>query len=204
MIRQFGLIKESEKYDLENATSGYLPQFSISANAMYLSDSPEVMGQSLLPQEYLHWSAALLLCACENSDAPFASGTIGDDGNGWFQARSTGKIVELQVEEATKSRPENPLGKSTTPQFRLQMKNLQAQISALRSASPEVALQLAALEERLAKQRLEKARTERLIAAKSVNRKALDDIVSEISYLERTIAANKSTFARKRSKSPTT
>ena len=50
MIRQFGLIKESEKYDLENATSGYLPQFSISANAMYLSDSPEVMGQSLLPQ----------------------------------------------------------------------------------------------------------------------------------------------------------
>lgn len=51
MIRQFGLIKESEKYDLENATSGYLPQFSISANAMYLSDSPEVMGQSLLPQE---------------------------------------------------------------------------------------------------------------------------------------------------------
>lgn len=54
MIRQFGLIKESEKYDLENATSGYLPQFSISANAMYLSDSPEAMGQSLLPQEYLH------------------------------------------------------------------------------------------------------------------------------------------------------
>ena len=51
MIRQFELIRESEKYDLENATSGYLPQFSISANAMYLSDSPEVMGQPLLPQE---------------------------------------------------------------------------------------------------------------------------------------------------------
>lgn len=50
-IRQFGLIKESEKYDLENAASGYLPQFSISANAMYLSDSPEALGQSLLPQD---------------------------------------------------------------------------------------------------------------------------------------------------------
>ena len=115
-----------------------------------------------------------------------------------------GKIVELQVEEGDEIEAGKPVGKIDDTQFRLQMKNLQAQISALRSASPEVALQLAALEERLAKQRLEKARTERLIAAKSVNRKALDDIVSEISYLERTIAANKSTFARKRSKSPTT
>lgn len=33
-----------------------------------------------------------------------------------------------------------------------------------------------------------------MIAAKSANRKALDDIVSEISYPERTIAANKSTL----------
>lgn len=203
MIRQFGLIKESEKYDLENATSGYLPQFSISANAMYLSDSPEVMGQSLLPQEYLHWSAALLLCACENSDAPFASGTI-ETTETVVSSEVAGKIVELQVEEGDEIEAGKPVGKIDDTQFRLQMKNLQAQISALRSASPEVALQLAALEERLAKQRLEKARTERLIAAKSVNRKALDDIVSEISYLERTIAANKSTFARKRSKSPTT
>ena len=36
-----------------------------------------------------------------------------------------------------------------------------------------------------------------MIAAKSANRKALNDIVSEISYLERTIAANKSTLDKK-------
>ena len=51
MIKQFNLIKESEKYNIENATTGYLPQFSLSANAAYLSDSPEIMGTSLLPQE---------------------------------------------------------------------------------------------------------------------------------------------------------
>jgi len=50
MIKQFELIRESEKYDLENATRGYLPQFSISANAMYLSDTPDIMGMSILPR----------------------------------------------------------------------------------------------------------------------------------------------------------
>lgn len=51
MIKQFNLIKESEQYNIENATTGYLPQFSLSANAAYLSDSPEIMGTSPLPQE---------------------------------------------------------------------------------------------------------------------------------------------------------
>lgn len=68
-----------------------------------------------------------------------------------------GKIVELQVEEGDEIGTGKPVGKIDDTQFRLQMKNLQAQISALRSASPEVAFQLAALEERLAKQRLGKA-----------------------------------------------
>ncbi|MDA6815838.1 hypothetical protein OSL60_27015, partial [Escherichia coli] len=77
--------------------------------------------------------------------------------------------MELQVEEGDEIEAGKPVGKIDDIQFRLQMKNLQAQISALKNASPEVALQLAALEERLAKQRMEKARTERLIAAKSAN-----------------------------------
>lgn len=141
-------------------------------------------------------SAVLVLCACENSDAPFASGTI-ETTETVVSSEVAGKIVELQVEEGDEIEAGKPVGKIDDIQFRLQMKNLQAQISALKNASPEVALQLAALEERLAKQRMEKARTERLIAAKSANRKALDDIVSEISYLERTIAANKSTLDKK-------
>lgn len=141
-------------------------------------------------------SAALVLCACENSDAPFASGTI-ETTETVVSSEVAGKIVELQVEEGDEIEAGKPVGKIDDIQFRLHMKNLQAQISALKNASPEVALQLAALEERLAKQRMEKARTERLIAAKSANRKALDDIVSEISYLERTIAANKSTLDKK-------
>ncbi len=39
MIKQFDLIKETEKYNLENAMSKYFPQLSIDANGMYLSDN---------------------------------------------------------------------------------------------------------------------------------------------------------------------
>lgn len=138
-------------------------------------------------------SAAALLPGCDNSVAPFASGTM-ETTETVVSSEVPGKIIELQVEEGGEIAAGKPVGKIDDTQFRLQMKNLQAQIGALESASPEVALQLAALEERLAKQRMEKARTERLIAAKSANKKTLDDIVSEISYLERTIAANKSTL----------
>ena len=138
-------------------------------------------------------SATAFLCACENSDAPFASGTI-ETTETIVSTEIAGKITELNVEEGDKIGAGKLVGKIDDTQFRLQMENLQAQISALRNSSPEVALQLAALEEKLAKQRTEKARTERLIAAKSANKKTLDDIVSEISYLERTIAANKSTL----------
>lgn len=59
-------------------------------------------------------SAAILLCACENPDAPFASGTI-ETTETVVSSEVAGKIVELQVEEATKSGPESPLGKPTPP-----------------------------------------------------------------------------------------
>jgi len=138
-------------------------------------------------------SAAALMCGCEKSPAPFASGTM-ETAETLVSSEISGKITELKLEEGDEIEAGKVVGKIDDTQFRLQMKNLQAQISALKSSSPEVALQLSALEERLAKQRAEKARTERLLAAKSANKKTLDDIVSEIGYLERTIAAKKSTL----------
>ncbi|MBO7520818.1 MAG: HlyD family efflux transporter periplasmic adaptor subunit [Opitutales bacterium] len=138
-------------------------------------------------------SAAALMCGCEKSPAPFASGTM-ETAETLVSSEIPGKITELSVEEGDEIEAGKVVGKIDDTQFRLQMKNLQAQISALKSSSPEVAVQLSALEERLAKQRAEKARTERLLAAKSANKKTLDDIVSEIIYLERTIAAKKSTL----------
>lgn len=53
-IRQFELIKRTETYTLENANTQYLPQISASANAVYLSDSPNMMGINVVPQDQYH------------------------------------------------------------------------------------------------------------------------------------------------------
>jgi len=53
-IRQFDLIKRTANFTIENAQTKYLPQLSASANAVYLSDSPAVMGNSAVPQDQYH------------------------------------------------------------------------------------------------------------------------------------------------------
>lgn len=50
-IKQFDLIKRSENFTLENANTKYYPQLSASANAMYLSHSPEINGVRMVPQD---------------------------------------------------------------------------------------------------------------------------------------------------------
>jgi len=53
-IKQFDLIKRAENFTLENANTKYYPQFSINANALYLSDYPTIMGQTPVPKDQYH------------------------------------------------------------------------------------------------------------------------------------------------------
>ena len=42
LVAQYGLIRQSEQYDLENADKGYLPQLSLSAKASYQTDVTKI------------------------------------------------------------------------------------------------------------------------------------------------------------------
>lgn len=42
LVAQYGLIRQSEQYDLENANKGYLPQLSLSAKATYQTDVTKI------------------------------------------------------------------------------------------------------------------------------------------------------------------
>ena len=42
LVAQYGLIRQSEQYDLENANKGYLPQLSLSAKASYQTDVTKI------------------------------------------------------------------------------------------------------------------------------------------------------------------
>lgn len=135
----------------------------------------------------------LALCSCEKPDSFFASGTF-ETVETVISSEVSGKLLKFDIEEGQHLKVGKPIAQIDDTQIRLQKLNLEAQIAALKNATPEVALQLSALEERLAKQKAEKLRTERLIASKSANKKALDDIVHEIKYIENTISASKSTL----------
>lgn len=134
-----------------------------------------------------------LLTSCIESQRPDASGTF-ETVETVVSSEIAGRLLEFKVEEGFNLKEGDIVGKIDDLQYRLQVENLRAQIEALKHRTPEVALQLAGLEERLRKQFLEKERTEKLIAAKSENTKKLDDINSEIKYLKDSIAASKSTL----------
>ena len=139
--------------------------------------------------------AQFLLCSCEKPDEFHASGTFETEET-LVSSEISGKLIKFEVEEGYQLQKDALVGKVDSIQYELQVKNLQAQIEALRNRTPEVALQLAALEERLNKQVYERNRTQTLIAENSETKKRLDDIVSEIKYLEGSIAASKSTLEK--------
>lgn len=50
LVKQYGLIEQTARYNIENANRGYLPQLTLSAKATYQSDVtqiPEVLGKKL-------------------------------------------------------------------------------------------------------------------------------------------------------------
>jgi len=52
--KKFDLIKQSERYSLENAITGYYPQISLSANAAFLTDTPQMLATSGLSHDQYH------------------------------------------------------------------------------------------------------------------------------------------------------
>lgn len=143
--------------------------------------------------KYISISALLFLASCNKSEPPMASGTF-ETTETTVSCEVTGKLLYFDIEEGDFVQKDMTVAKIDSTQLELQKKSLLAQISALKSASPEVSLQISALEERIEKQRSERKRIERLVAANSTGQKALDDIISEIKYLECTIEAKKSTL----------
>ena len=135
----------------------------------------------------------IALCSCSKPDPFYASGTF-ETVETVVSSEVSGRLLAFNVEEGEILQKGKLVAQVDDAQFRFQRQNLEAQVAALKSSIPEVALQLSALEEKLAKQKAEKLRTERLIASKSANQKALDDIIHEIKYIENTISASKSTL----------
>jgi len=138
--------------------------------------------------------SVLILAACNNNHPTF-------DASGSFEAVETmisaevpGILIAFNVEEGQVLKAGDTIGYIDSTQLYLKKKQLQAQINAVLSKRPDVALQIAALEEQLSKAIVEKKRITKLIEADAAPTKQLDDINSSIEVLKKQITATKSSL----------
>jgi len=138
---------------------------------------------------------ALMLNSCIDSEICEASGTF-EATEIIVSAQAQGEILQFNVLEGIPLKANQIVGQIDTLPLELEKKSLEAQIASLTSKTPDVQIQIAALEETLRKQIFERDRTKKLIESKSASQKQLDDILAEIEIIEKNIAANKSTLEK--------
>jgi HlyD family secretion protein len=132
------------------------------------------------------------LTACGPSQPTFdASGTF-EAQETLISSQATGVLRQFWVEEGRQLKSGEPVGYVDSLQLFLHKKQLQAQVSALLSRRPNVALQLATLQEQLRAAEGEKRRIENLLKADAATAKQLDDMQAQVEVIRRQIDAQRS------------
>jgi HlyD family secretion protein len=137
---------------------------------------------------------AAALTSCGKSDSEMdASGTF-ESTEIIISSEAAGKILKLDVQEGQTLVEGQTLGYIDTVQLYLRKRQLQASINAAQSRRPDVAVQIAGLQQQIATAKTEKKRVENLIIGNAANQKQLDDINAQIDYLQKQLNAQKLTF----------
>ncbi|MCB0700528.1 MAG: efflux RND transporter periplasmic adaptor subunit [Chitinophagaceae bacterium] len=132
--------------------------------------------------------------ACNNDKDKF-------DASGSFEAEETiisseavGTIELFDVEEGQSLKAGLPVGYIDSTQLYLKKKQLETQIDALLIRQPDIAVQLASLQEQLTVAERERTRVSNLVKGDAATQKQLDDINANVSVLQKQIAAQRSSL----------
>lgn len=135
-----------------------------------------------------------MLFACSN-------GNDNIDATGTFEAEEVivsseamGKLVKFDVEEGAAIKQNQIVGIVDTLQLYLKKKQLESSVKAVLSKQPDVAAQLAAIEEQIKTASTEKLRIERLVKSNAATTKQLDDINAQVEVLNKQHTALKSSL----------
>jgi HlyD family secretion protein len=138
--------------------------------------------------------AALLVAACTGHKNDFdASGTF-EAVETIVSAEATGTLKMFNVEEGQDLKAGAIVGAIDSVQLYLKKKQMQAQIGAVLSRKPNVAKQLAALEEQLKQAEREQQRLTRLVKADAATQKQLDDATTQVDVVKKQIEAQQSSL----------
>ncbi len=141
---------------------------------------------------------SLTLFGCGNSNGKFdATGTFESE-EVIVSSEAMGKLVQFDVEEGATLKQNQLVGIVDTLQLYLKKKQLEASIKAVLSKQPDVATQLATIEEQIKTATTEKNRIENLVKSNAATTKQLDDINASLDLLNKQYTASKSnlTIAR--------
>jgi len=143
---------------------------------------------------FLLLSGIVILTSCKNNKNDYdASGTF-EATEVIVSAEANGKIMQFYAEEGQQLKAGETVGYVDSLQLFLKRKQLIANISAVNSRRPDIARQIAALQQQIATANTEKQRIENLLKANAANQKQLDDINAQIAVLQKQLDAQKSTL----------
>ena len=135
---------------------------------------------------------SLIFFACETGSGKFdATGTFESE-EVIVSSEAMGKLVRFDVEEGATLKQNQLVGIVDTVQLYLKKKQLEASIKAVLSNQPDVATQLAAIEEQIKTATTEKKRIENLVKSNAATTKQLDDINASLDLLNKQYTAAKS------------
>ncbi len=136
--------------------------------------------------------AAVLSASCTgNQQAYDASGTF-EAVETIISAEATGTIRALDVEEGQLLTAGQAVGYIDSMQLYLKKRQLEAQINAVLSKKPNIAVQLAALQEQLDQAIREQQRIANMVKADAATPKQLDDANAQVAVIKKQIAAQQS------------
>lgn len=131
----------------------------------------------------LYFAAALVAASCDDKQTFDAMGRFEAD-DVVVSAESAGKLLYLDVTEGTEIEEGSVAAITDTVLLSLERRQIEAQIDAQLSSSPDIRREASSLREQIAKQKKEEARFAQLVADGAVPSKQLDDIRAEIKVLE--------------------
>jgi HlyD family secretion protein len=123
------------------------------------------------------------------------------DASGTFETIETivssevnGKITQLNIEEGQSIEQGTLVAIIDTSQLYLKKKQLRATINSILSRQPEIAKQLASIQEQIFTAEREKKRIENLVKSEATGTKQLDDINAQLSLLKKQYIASQSSL----------
>jgi len=135
---------------------------------------------------------SLIFFACGGGNGKFdASGNFESE-EVIVSSEATGKLIRFEAEEGAVLKQNQTVGIVDTLQLFLKKKQLEASISAILIRQPQIATQLAAIEEQIKTAMVEKQRIENLVKSNAATTKQLDDVTAQIEVLNKQYAAAKS------------